>query len=81
MLGFRPVGDRLFDGLSGKRLAAIPLGACREALWRPYLTLHRADLQAALHAACAKRETVTLRPRFEVGRSSARRRSVVARRH
>jgi 2-polyprenyl-6-methoxyphenol hydroxylase-like FAD-dependent oxidoreductase len=67
-VAFKPSAIWLFDGLSGKRLAAIPLGAHSENRYRaPYLTLHRADLQAALHTACSEAKKVTLKPRFEVG--------------
>ena len=45
-----------------------PRRSCpRIAIGAPYLTLHRADLQAALHAACSEAKKVTLKPRFEVG--------------
>ncbi len=64
---FRPAGLFIFDGLSAKRLAAIPLGAYAEARYgAPYLTLHRADLHAALYAACKAAEGVTLRPGFDL---------------
>src|SRR5512147_649128 len=66
-VAFRPAAIFIFDGLSGKRLAEIPLGAYAEARYgAPYLTLHRADLNAALHAACKASETVTLSPRFDL---------------
>ncbi|MGZ5917711.1 MAG: FAD-dependent monooxygenase, partial [Methyloceanibacter sp.] len=45
----RPEALILFDALSGKRLAAMPLGHEIEARYgAPYLTLHRADLHAGL---------------------------------
>jgi len=66
-VAFRPSAIFIFDGLSGKRLAEIPLGTYVEARYgAPYLTLHRADLHAALHAACKASETVTLSPRFDL---------------
>ena len=66
-VAFRPSAIFMFDGLSGKRLAEIPLGTYAEARYgAPYLTLHRADLHAALHAACEASETVTLSPRFDL---------------
>jgi 2-polyprenyl-6-methoxyphenol hydroxylase-like FAD-dependent oxidoreductase len=64
---FRPEALWIFDGCTGKRLAAMPLG--REAEDRygaPYLTLHRADLHTALLQACQDQASVELRPRFEV---------------
>ena len=65
-VAFRPSAIWLFDGLTGKRLAEIPLGAYAEKRYRaPYLTLHRADLHAALHAACKAATIVTLKPRFD----------------
>ncbi len=66
-IAFTPSAIWLFDGLTGKRLAEIPLGAYAEKRYRaPYLTLHRADLHAALHEACKAAKTITLKPRFEV---------------
>src|SRR5581483_3257232 len=66
-VGFRPAGLFIFDGLSGRRLATMPLGAYAEARYgAPYLTLHRADLHAALYAACKAAEGVTLSPGFDL---------------
>ena len=66
-VAFKPSAIWLFDGLSGKRLAAIPLGAHAETRYRaPYLTLHRADLHAALYGACKAANGITLEPRFQV---------------
>src|SRR5680860_1027589 len=45
---FKPEAIWLFDGLSGRRLASMPLGTHAETRYgAPYLTLHRADLNAA----------------------------------
>ncbi len=66
-VAFKPSAIWLFDGLSGRHLAAIPLGAHVETRYRaPYLTLHRADLHAALYGACNAASGITLEPRFQV---------------
>jgi salicylate hydroxylase len=66
-VAFRPSSIFIYDGLSGKRLAEIPLGTYAEARYgAPYLTLHRADLHAALHDACVRSERVTLEANFEL---------------
>lgn len=76
---FNPESIRLFDGLSGKQLASLPLGAQAEMRYgAPYLTLHRADLQAALLAACKTLRTVDLEPDFEVANLRQSERRVVA---
>jgi 2-polyprenyl-6-methoxyphenol hydroxylase-like FAD-dependent oxidoreductase len=64
---FRPHVLRLFDGLTGRRLASVPLGRVAEERYgAPYLTLHRADLHASLLAACRAQGAVELRNGFEV---------------
>jgi len=64
---FRPDAIWIYDGLSGRRLASVPLGTMAERRYgAPYLTLHRADLHAGLRAAAEKLAAVELRPRFEV---------------
>jgi salicylate hydroxylase len=64
---FRPESLLIFDGLSGRRLAAVPLGSIVEARHgAPYLTLHRADLHAALLQTCKTLSAITLRPGFTV---------------
>lgn len=64
---FRPEAIWIYDGLSGRRLASVPLGKRAEKRYgAPYLTLHRADLHAGLRAAAEKFAAVELRPRFEV---------------
>lgn len=66
-VAFRPSAIVIFDGLSGKRLAEIPLGTYAEARYgAPYLTLHRADLHAALHATAKAASRVTLRGGFDL---------------
>jgi 2-polyprenyl-6-methoxyphenol hydroxylase-like FAD-dependent oxidoreductase len=62
---FRPEALFIFDALSGRKLATVPLGATVEARYgAPYLTLHRADLHAALLQTCKTLNAVTLRPGF-----------------
>ncbi|MGZ8401181.1 MAG: FAD-dependent monooxygenase, partial [Methyloceanibacter sp.] len=64
---FRPHAIWIYDGLSGRRLASVPLGTMAERRYgAPYLTLHRADLHAGLRAAAEKLAAVALRPSFEV---------------
>ncbi|MCC0057690.1 MAG: FAD-dependent monooxygenase [Hyphomicrobiaceae bacterium] len=64
---FRPEAVWLFDGLSGKKLATVPLGDTAERRYgAPYLTAHRADLHEALRAAAANARHVTLTPNFTV---------------
>jgi 2-polyprenyl-6-methoxyphenol hydroxylase-like FAD-dependent oxidoreductase len=64
---FKPEALELFDGLSGRRLATMPLGPTIEDRYgAPYLTLHRADLHAALLQACQNQPPIELKPRFEV---------------
>jgi 2-polyprenyl-6-methoxyphenol hydroxylase-like FAD-dependent oxidoreductase len=66
-VAFRPAAIFIFDGLSGKRLAEIPLGTYAEARYgAPYFTLHRADLHAALHEGCKGAPGVTLNPGFDL---------------
>jgi salicylate hydroxylase len=66
-LAFRPEAIVIYDGLSGRKLTAVPLGrSALERYGKPYLTLRRADLHAGLHAAAASTPHVTLRPGFEV---------------
>ena len=64
---FRPKAIWMFDGVSGRRLASVPLGNHAEARYgAPYLTLHRADLHAALLTVAGQLDEITLTPRFEV---------------
>ncbi len=63
----RPEALILFDALSGKRLAAMPLGREIEARYgAPYLTLHRADLHAGLLECCRNHGSIELNPGFAV---------------
>lgn len=64
---FRPEAVWLFDGLSGRRLATVPLGDHAEHRYgAPYLTLHRADLHAGLRAAAEATAPVSLTSGFDV---------------
>lgn len=64
---FRPEAVWLFDGLSGKRLATVPLGDTAERRYgAPYVTAHRADLHEALRTVAAAKDRVTLTPDFTV---------------
>jgi len=57
----------LYDAHSGLRLNVLPLGrAIEQRHGAPYLTLHRADLHAALLAAAESYAAVALQPGFAV---------------
>ncbi|MGH6734902.1 MAG: FAD-dependent monooxygenase [Methyloceanibacter sp.] len=69
---FEPEAVWVFDGLSGRRLAIVPLGPeAEEHYGAPYLTLHRADLHAALLAVARQLALVEIRPNFEIARFEA----------
>ncbi len=77
--GFRPQELVIFDGLSGKRIASMPLGSAMEQRYGgPYLTLHRADLHAGLLRACRALGTVDLRENVAVTDVEAFDRKIVA---
>jgi salicylate hydroxylase len=64
---FRPEAIRIFDGLSGRKLASLALGSAVEQRYgAPYFTLHRADLHAALRSVADSLDTIALQPGFEV---------------
>jgi 2-polyprenyl-6-methoxyphenol hydroxylase-like FAD-dependent oxidoreductase len=66
-VAFKPDVLRLFDGVTGGTLASVPLGRMAEERYgAPYLTFHRADLHAALLAACQGIEAIDLRDGFDV---------------
>jgi salicylate hydroxylase len=66
-LSFRPEELVLYDGLSGAKLASMPLGsAIGQRYGAPYLTLHRADLHAGLLACARELAAVELREGFDV---------------
>lgn len=57
----RPDAVVLKDAKNLRALARVPLGAAGESRWgAPYLTAHRADLQAALMAEAAARPDIQL---------------------
>ena len=63
----RPDAIWLYDAHSGLRLNVLPLGrAIEQRHGAPYLTLHRADLHAALLAAAESYAAVALQPGFAV---------------
>jgi 3-hydroxybenzoate 6-monooxygenase len=65
--GFMPEAIVVRDGLSGRKLNALPLGT--EAARRygaPYLTLRRADLHAGLRTALTRVAPASLRPGFDL---------------
>ncbi|GLZ29317.1 putative monooxygenase [Lentzea sp. NBRC 105346] len=58
---------RLFDGLSGATLVALPLGEeYRRRFGNPYAVVHRADLYAPLLRACREHPGIELRSGSEV---------------
>jgi 2-polyprenyl-6-methoxyphenol hydroxylase-like FAD-dependent oxidoreductase len=64
---FRPEAMWFYDGPSGRRLQALPLGKRAEKYYgAPYLTIHRADLHAGLRTVAENLAPVELRPNFEV---------------
>ncbi len=63
---FRPERIAVFQGRTGRRLTAIDLGDVTQRYHAPYLTVHRADLQAALLAAAKASEAITLLHDFDV---------------
>ena len=65
--GSTPEAIWLFDAVSGRKLAAMPLGRqLEERYGAPYLTLHRADLHASLLAAVRTHNYVELRESFDM---------------
>jgi 2-polyprenyl-6-methoxyphenol hydroxylase-like FAD-dependent oxidoreductase len=64
---FTPEAIWLFDGISGRRLTTVPLGAYAERRYgAPYLTLHRADLHTGLHTVAKSLGPVTLTSGFDI---------------
>ncbi len=79
-IAFRPEAIWLHDGLSGRKLTAMPLGRPVEQRYgAPYLTLHRADLHTALARVAAGMPNVTLRNGFDVAQVETHGCNVVAR--
>jgi 2-polyprenyl-6-methoxyphenol hydroxylase-like FAD-dependent oxidoreductase len=79
-LAFRPEAIVIYDGISGRRLTSTPLGRSVEERYRaPYLTLHRADLHAALRSVAETYARVMLKPGFDVAAIDAQGHKIVAR--
>jgi len=69
---FTPEAISLFDGVSGRQLTTVTLGAHVEKRYgAPYLTLHRADLHAALRKVAESLAPIDLTPDFDVARIEA----------
>ena len=69
----RPDAIWLYDAHSGLRLNVLPLGhAIEQRHGAPYLTLHRADLHAALLEAAESQGGVALQPGFAVSDMESR---------
>lgn len=63
----RPEAIEVADGLSGRRLARLPLGAAIEQRHgAPYRVMHRADLHGALLSACREADGIDIVTGFEV---------------
>jgi 3-hydroxybenzoate 6-monooxygenase len=77
---FRPEAIVIRDGITGRKLTAMPLGAAVEERYgAPYLTLRRADLHAGLRAALAGETGAALRTGFDVSAIDLQGDGVVAR--
>ena len=60
-MAVRPLAIEMRKAASLRRLAQVPLGEDAERRWNsPYLTVHRADLQAALLATVARHDSIEL---------------------
>jgi 3-hydroxybenzoate 6-monooxygenase len=80
-VAFRPEAIYVFDGVTGRRLATVPLNPQAETRYgAPYLTLHRADLHAGLLSAAKALAPVELRPGFDLAQIEAGPETVAARR-
>lgn len=63
----RPEAVWIFDGLSGRKLATVPLGDAAERRYgAPYVTVHRADLHEALRTVASAGKCISLTPDFTV---------------
>jgi salicylate hydroxylase len=77
---FRPEAIVIYDGVTGRKLTAMPLGpAAEDRYGAPYLTLRRADLHSGLRAALAGETGAALRTGFDVSAIEAKDDGVVAR--
>src|SRR5262245_723772 len=71
-IGFKPQSLQLYDGVSGRELASVPLGRIiQERYGAPYVTCHRADLHGTLLAECRRLAEVELKVDFEVTEASS----------
>jgi 2-polyprenyl-6-methoxyphenol hydroxylase-like FAD-dependent oxidoreductase len=78
-VAFKPEAIWLFDGLSGKRLAIVPLGDIPEQRYgAPYITLHRADLHTGLHSVAKDLAPVELHSSYEIAAVEVHGESVAA---
>jgi salicylate hydroxylase len=78
---FRPEAICLFDGVSGRRLATVPLRPQAETRYgAPYLTLHRADLHAGLLSVAKTLAPAELRPSFDLAQVEPGPKTIAARR-
>jgi salicylate hydroxylase len=77
---FKPDSIVIHDGVTGRKLTAMPLGAAAEERYgAPYLTLRRADLHAGLRTALASETGAALRTGFDVSAIDTQGGGVVAR--
>jgi salicylate hydroxylase len=77
---FAPEAIVIYDGVTGHKLTAMPLGpAAEDRYGAPYLTLRRADLHSGLRAALAGETGAALRTGFDVSAIDAQVDGVVVR--
>ena len=77
----RPDAICIFDGVSGRRLATVPLMPHAETRYgAPYLTLHRADLHAGLLSVAKTLAPVELRAGFDLAQIEPGPNTIMARR-
>ena len=68
----RPEEIVVYDGVRGRALTALPLGAAIEArLGAPYWTAHRSDLHAALLDRAQRHDLIAITPGFSADRLEA----------
>jgi 3-hydroxybenzoate 6-monooxygenase len=78
---FRPEAICLFDGVTGRRLATVPLKPQAETRYgAPYISLHRADLHAGLLSVAKTLQAVELRPGFDLAQIEPGEKTIAARR-
>ncbi len=60
-IAFKPEAVHIVDAVSGRQIAAVPLGDAAEARWgAPYLVAHRSDLHSALLATAKTRANIDI---------------------